>query len=208
MGFGCTTYTYSPNSLASTQCAHARYSRAGHRAVSAAGFDTNFTCHRKQNYRTWWPLFYCLIDVAYVNAYPLWKWSSTANSARDSKTPNGHRVHERSLYSITSFKRRNLGVRREASHPPLNKVLSCNHKPIYLKSFGRCEWGKLHSLDCSRKRSFIKRKFGTDITESIVNNVSETWLGGSRTYCECSECQIWLCIEGRCWERYHHSIGV
>jgi Transposase IS4 len=33
----------------------------------------NFTCHRKQNYRTWWPLFYFLIDVACVNAYLLWK---------------------------------------------------------------------------------------------------------------------------------------
>jgi Transposase IS4 len=51
----------------------------------------SFTCHRKQNYRTWWPLFYFLIHVACVNAYLLWKWSSTANTAKAAKTHNSYR---------------------------------------------------------------------------------------------------------------------
>lgn len=50
-----------------------------------------FTCHRKQNYRTWWPLFYFLIDVACVNAYLLWKWSSIAHTASAKRTHNSHK---------------------------------------------------------------------------------------------------------------------
>jgi hypothetical protein len=69
------------------------------------------------------------------------------------------------------------------------------------------ECGKLHPPGCPRKRS-VKRKFGTDITESTINGVIEAILGGSLTHFKCSKCQIWLCIQGSCWERYHHSIGV
>jgi hypothetical protein len=33
-------------------------------------------------------------------------------------------------------------------------------------------------------------------------------LGGSCTHYKCSKCLVWLCIEGPCWQQYHHSIGV
>jgi len=53
-----------------------------------------------------------------------------------------------------------------------------------------------------------KRKFGTDITEPAVNGVNEAIFGGSKTHSKCSECHIWLCVEGPCWQQYHNSIGV
>jgi hypothetical protein len=45
-------------------------------------------------------------------------------------------------------------------------VLHRHHKQIHQKSYGRCEWGKLHSPGCPRKISPKKRKFGTDITHT------------------------------------------
>ena len=51
--------------------------------------------------------------------------------------------------------------------------------------------------DCILKRA-LKYKFGTDITESAVNDVNESYFGGSKTYFKCSKCQIWLCIEDSC----------
>jgi len=37
----------------------------------ADALRANFTCHRKQNHRTWWPLFYFFLDMACVNAFLL-----------------------------------------------------------------------------------------------------------------------------------------
>ena len=178
----------------------------------------NFTCHRKQNYRTWWPLFYFLVDIACVNAYLLWKWSSTANSTYAKRTHNGHRYFMETLCSqllhfndpIEKEKQQEKQHERRQDYSqslPL-AVLHRHHKHVQRKSFGRCKWGKLHSPGCPRKRSPKKRKFGTDITEETINGVSEAILGGSRTHYECSKCQVWLCIEGACWQQYHHSIRV
>ena len=63
----------------------------------ADALRASFTCHRRQNYRTWWPLFYFFLDIACVNAYLLWKWSSIANSEYDSTTHNGHRAFMEAL---------------------------------------------------------------------------------------------------------------
>jgi len=170
----------------------------------------SFTCHRKQSYRTWWPLFYFFIDVACVNAYLLWKWSSTAITTNAAKTHNSHRqfmnaLCNQLLYSNNEEQKEQQSEEQSQSLPVT--VLQRHHKHVRHKSHSRCEWGKLHPPGCPRKRS-TKRKFGTDITESTINGASEAILGGSRTHYMCSKCQIWLCIEGSCWKQYHHSIGV
>jgi Transposase IS4 len=164
----------------------------------------SFTCHRKQNYRTWWPLFYFLIDVAYVNVYLLWKWSSSANAAKAAKTHNSYRDF---MSALCSQLLHSNDKKQEESQIQPTTVLPRHHTHIQGKSIGRCEWGKLHPPGCPRKRA-PKRKFGTDITESTVNGTSEAVFGGSRTHYKCSECQNWLCIEGQCWQQYHNSIEV
>ena len=176
----------------------------------------NFTCHRKQNYRTWVPLFYFLVDIACVNAYLLWKWSSTANSANAAQTHNGHRDFMKALCTQLLHSGNPIEEEQQEEHFDNNyekeqsqslpsMILNRHHKHIQQKLRGRCEWGKLHPLGCPRKRS-SKRKFGTDITESAVNGASEAILGGSFTHYKCSKCQIWLCIKGDCWQQYHRSI--
>lgn len=51
----------------------------------------SFTYHWKQNYWTWTPLFYFLVDTVCINAYLLWKWSSAAHTAAAEQTHNSHR---------------------------------------------------------------------------------------------------------------------
>jgi hypothetical protein len=94
----------------------------------------------------------------------------------------------------------------QSSFLPIIRLLR-HHKHVYRKPHGRCQWEKLHPPGYPRKRS-SKRKFGTDITESTVNSASEAILSRLRTQYKCSKYQVWLCIEGDCWQRYHHSIGV
>jgi hypothetical protein len=94
------------------------------------------------------------------------------------------------------------------SSPISNEELDIGHEHIQKESYGRCEWGRLHPPGCPRKKAPKKRKFETDITETATNGASEAILGGSRTHYKCSKCQTWLCIEGHCWQQYHHSIGV
>ena len=97
----------------------------------------NFTCHRKQNYRTWWPLFYFLVDVACVNAYLLWKWSSTTyiNDAR--QTHCSHRDFMSAL--CTQLLHLNDKIDEEQSSNPPSEVLHSRHEQVHGKSQGRCE---------------------------------------------------------------------
>jgi Transposase IS4 len=167
----------------------------------------NFTCHCKQNYRTWWLLFYFLIDVACVNAYLLWKWSSTANSATAERTYNGHRDFMKAL--CTQLLHSNDPIKKKERSPtPPTQGLTSQHKQVPSKVHGRCEWGRLHPPGCPRKRSPKKRAFGADITSTVNNGASEAILGGSTTHMKCGKCQIFLCIEGECWRHYHNSIGI
>ncbi len=169
----------------------------------ADALRANVTCHRKQNYRTWWPLFYFHLDVACVNAFLLWKWSSTQLN------PTTHRGHREfmSALCIQLLHSNDEIKEEEESHPLPTVVLRRHHKHIQKKTYGRCQWGKLHPPGCTRKRA-PKRKFGTDVTESVNNGISAAILGGSKTHYECSKCHVWLCIEEECWAHYHHSIEV
>jgi Transposase IS4 len=168
----------------------------------ANALRANFTCHRPHNYRTWWPLFYFLVDVSCVNAYLLWKWSSTANVS-------SHRSHRdfvsalcTQLLHANDQEEDKEESKREKIPQPM--AFKRQHKQIKEEgSKGRCEWGRSNPPGCQRKRA-TKRKFGTD----MVNGVSATILYGSCTHYKCSKCLVWLCIEGPCWQRYHHSIGV
>jgi len=167
----------------------------------------SFTCHRKQNYRTWTPLFYFLVDIACANAYLLWKWSSTAHTATAQRTHNSHREFMSALCTQLLHLTNPIEEEQQDEHEDARSQSLPPHKHVYRETYGRCEWGKLHWPGCPRKRA-PKRKFGADITESAVNGASSAILGGSKSHYECSKCQIWLCIEGDCWQRYHRSIGV
>ena len=95
--------------------------------------------------------------------------------------------------------------KEKQSHSQFTTVFQRHHKRIQLKQRGRCKWGRRHSSGCTYKRS-NKRKFGTDVTELAINSVNEPILEGSLSHYRCSKCQIWLCIQGDCWQQYHQSI--
>jgi hypothetical protein len=159
------------------------------------------------------PLFYFLLDVSCVNAFLLWQRSSEANAIVADKTHNSHRafmtaVCDKLLLSNPKTKEREGGEEEEDHTQSVSTMAFFRHHTRTEDgSFGRCQWGKLHPPGCPRKRA-PKRKFGADITQNAVNGASESILGGSRGHSKCSKCQIWLCVEGDCWQRYHHSIGV
>jgi hypothetical protein len=152
------------------------------------------------------PLFYFLVDLACVNAFLLQIWSSTANLEHNQRTHNGHQAFISALY--TQLLESNIKASQMKESLPISKEeLDQGHKHIQTKSYNRCEWGKHHPPGYPRKRA-PKRKFGTDITEAATNGANEAVPRGSKTYFKCSKCQVWLCIEGSCWQRYHHSIEV
>ena len=101
----------------------------------------------------------------------------------------------------------NIKEKKQSSTLPI-EILHSVHEQPREKSQGRYEWGRLHPPGCVRKRNPKKRKFGIDITTRVNNGISGTILGGSVTHSKCSKCQIFLCIEGECWQQYHGSVGV
>jgi Transposase IS4 len=165
----------------------------------ADALRASFTCHWAHNYRTWWPLFYFLVDVSCVNSYLLWKRSSTAEFA---SLPN-HRSH-RDFVSALCTQLLHSNKKEEEKEKDIPQ--STQRKPVREEGKGCCVWGKSHPPGCLRKRA-PKRKFGTDIVNS-ASGASAAILGGTIGHYKCSKCQIWLCVEGPCWRRYHQSIGV
>jgi Transposase IS4 len=109
----------------------------------------NFTCHRKQNYRTWIPIFYFLVNISCVNAYLLWKWTSTANTTKAAKTHTSHRDFMNALCTqllhsndpIEEEQQEKQEEQQEQSQFLSTAVLQRHHKRIQEKSHGRCEWG-------------------------------------------------------------------
>jgi Transposase IS4 len=85
----------------------------------ADALRANFTCHRSPNYRTWWPLFYFLVDVSCVNAYLLWKWSST-----DSTRLLSHRSHRDFMSALCTQLLRSNEKEEEKSVEFLGKTSS------------------------------------------------------------------------------------
>jgi hypothetical protein len=98
----------------------------------------NFTCHRKQNYYIWMPLFYWLVDIVCVNAYLLWKWSSIANSEYDLRTHIEHRIFISTLYTQLLHSNDKIKEMNQSLTIP-TEVLPQGHKCIQRESYGRCE---------------------------------------------------------------------
>ncbi len=120
-----------------------------------------FTCHRKQSYRTQMPLIYFLIDVARVNVYLLWLWSSVTRTANAGHTYSTHRDFVKALCAqlLHSNDKEEKKEEKEKDSQSLPRVvLQRHHKHIQKKTYGRCQWGKLHPPGCTRKRA-PKRKF-------------------------------------------------
>jgi Transposase IS4 len=173
----------------------------------ADALRASFTCHRKQNYRTWFPLFYFLVDVACVNSYLLWLWGSTEHIAYDKQSHSSHRAFMIKLSDELLHANNLKLIAEESSNLPL-AALTHHHIMVRTESRGRCEWGKRHPPGCQRKQSPSKRVFGTDITANSNNGIKNTILYGSITRNRCSECQVYLCMEGPCWRQHHEAIGV
>jgi Transposase IS4 len=173
----------------------------------ADALRANFTYYRKQNYRTWYPLFYFLVDIACVNSYLLWLWSFIEHIAQNKQFYKGHKNFMAKLCDQLLYVN-DPKPEEDCSLTPPNAVLTHHHKVVRTKSRGRCEWGRLHPSGCPRKKSPQKRVFGTDITANSNNSIENTILYGSVTQNRCSECQKFLCVKGPCWEQYRHLIGV
>ena len=126
------------------------------------------------------PLIYFLIDVARVNAYLLWLWSSATHTATAKHIHSTHRDFMKALCS--QLLHSNDETKEEEDSQSLSTaVLQRHHEHIQKKSSGRCQWEKLHPPGCTRKRA-PKRAFGTDITHSANNGISTAILGGSRVH--------------------------
>lgn len=88
-----------------------------------------FTCHRKQNYRTQMFLIYFLIDVARVNAYLLWLWSSITHTVSVKRTHSTHRDFVEALCSQLLHSDEKTKEEEESDSIPL-VILQRHHKHI------------------------------------------------------------------------------
>ena len=144
-------------------------------------FRESYETHRP-TFKTWWPLFYWLIDVACVNAYRLHQLHV--------QKPLTHLQFRTLLYyKLLGYSERakiqqlqvNLGGKR-VFNPDLQHL----HYWEKRAKRGTCAW-------CSYQLKY-KRVLGKG-----VKGIAKRSVGG------CVFCNVPLCQEGECWTRFHSN---
>jgi hypothetical protein len=146
-------------------------------------FRESYETHRP-TCRTWWPLFYWLIDVACINAYRLYRLSTTV------ERPFTHLQFRTELYcKLLGYSERaklqslrvSLGGRR-VFNPDFQHLHYWEKRPKQ----GTCTW-------CSYQLKLAK------LLNKGIKGTAKQSLGGYVF------CNVPLCRVGECWARYHSN---
>jgi hypothetical protein len=138
----------------------------------------------KPTFRTWWPLFYWLIDVACINAYRLYQLSTVSGR------PLTHLQFRIELYcKLLSYSEKaklqslrvGLGGKRVFS-PNLLHLHHWKKRPKQ----GTCAWCA-YRLKCEK------------LLNKGIKGIAKRSVAG------CAFCDVPLCREGDCWTRYHSN---
>jgi hypothetical protein len=137
----------------------------------------------KTTQRTWWPLFYWLIDVACINAYRL------------------HQLHQEKPLSHLEF-------RIQLATKLLNYSSKARLNTLCIGLGGRRLFGpELQHLHYWAKRP-IRATCAWCLYESRCRKVLGKGVKGqriNRSVGGCVFCNVALCAEGQCWSRYHSN---
>ena len=136
-------------------------------------------------FRTWWPLFYWLIDVACINAYRLYQLNTV------DKGPLTHLQFRIELYCkllgySTKAKLQSLRIGlggKRVCNPDFQHLHYWEKRPR-----GTCVW-------CLYK---LKR-------EKVLVKARDIKGRAKRSYGGCVFCNVHLCKEGDCWTRFHST---
>jgi hypothetical protein len=148
-------------------------------------FRESYETHRP-TFRTWWPLFYWLIDVASINAYRLYH----LYMLQLQKKPLTHlqfriQLYHKLLNYSTTAKLQHLRVGlggRRVFGPDLQYL----HYWGKSQKQGNCAWC-LYESRC-------RKVLGKEVKGRV-----------KRSRFRCVFCDIILCQEGHCWARYHSN---
>ncbi len=144
-------------------------------------FREAYETHRA-TLRTWWPLFYWLIDVACINAYRLYQLNTSGR-------PLTHLQFRIELYCKL------LGYSERAKLESLRVGLG--GKRVFNPDFQHLHyWEKRSKSTCAwcSYKSRCAKALG-----KVVKSQAKRSYGG------CHFCNINLCKEGECWTRFHQN---
>ena len=147
-------------------------------------FREVYETHRATQ-RNWWPLFYWLLDMAYINAYRLYLLHT------DAKRPLTHLQFRIELYCKLFEYSKKVKLVQLYSELGSKRLFSSNVQHIHF-------WGKLPTKRgiCIWCAYLGKRQ------KLLDNSVQKP---PKRSYGGCVFCSVFLCQEGECWGRFHQS---
>lgn len=135
----------------------------------------------KASQRTWWPLFYWLIDVACINAFRLHQLHEKKPlSHLEFRSQLASRLLDYSTKAKLTSLRIGLGGQRVFG-PELQYLHYWDNCPRAL-----CTWCQYESR-CQKVQGFKEVK--------VVK----------RSHKGCAFCKVALCVKGECWSRYHSN---
>jgi hypothetical protein len=146
-------------------------------------FREEYETHRS-TLRTWWPLFYWLIDVACINAYRLYQLTVKGK-------PLTHLQFRIELYcKLLGYSTKS---KLQSFWVELGGKRVCNPDFQHLhywekRSKSTCVWC-LYKLRCQK----------------VLGKAVDTKARAKRSYGGCVFCNINLCKEGDCWTRFHSN---
>jgi hypothetical protein len=147
---------------------------------------------RGRETRNWRPLWQWLLDICAVNAYLAYKQNDNDSKHR------GQRKFRTELVDAL------LAIRQPPQlGEPIVAVMSASrqalkHQPTRWQAPGSCAQCK---IDGTRKPGHTaNRVFGTVLDPNAVSTIQPR---ATRTQGGCVECDVYLCVKGDCFDRYH-----
>ena len=141
-----------------------------------------YETHRT-TYRTWWPLFYWLIDVACINGYRLYQLRTT------DPRPLTHLQFRIELYCKL------LGYSEKAKLRSLQNGLG--GKRVFNSDFQHIHYWEKRARGTCAWCLYQSRR------QKILGKAIEAKGRITRSYGGCTFCNVNLCKEGDCWTRFH-----
>jgi len=149
--------------------------------------------------RNWWPLLWALLDASMSNTVKICQLLGDKRSHSQIQEFIALRMLRNPASSLRSFFRPSLPI-PEAARPTDAPKGASEHTKIHIWAMNEVRKER-RCVECASIRPSTYRTARRVPLQERSSNTPR--IQPPRTRMACKECQVALCDNGRCWQRYH-----
>ena len=154
-----------------------------------------YSVSRYSHWRNWWPMLWIILDASVANVLYLYRmkgFTETNLSHRDLQTRLGLQLIRNPASVLRKQESQVIVMGQKPS-----RIAESAHQWVKPGTRGYCE-------QCAPAQPRGRpRETGRTPLQEISINLSRHELRGPRSSFKCKECDVWLCRDSTCWQRWH-----